>query len=266
MWIGLLGPTDIRTSIGDVRLSAPKLRSVLAILTIHAGNVVSPESLAEAVWDGNWPDKWVVTMRNNVKKVRKALAPPDDLRIEWRSPGYCLQLRPDESDLAMFESLRKAGQSAAIVGDWQEALARLRQAESLWRGTAFADIESRLIRTQFAQYLEAQRTTVLETRIEAEVRLSLRGSAAAIPELQRLISSHPERESTYALAMLAMYRAGRQAEALALYSQARQLLVLQHGLDPGRELTGMHDRILAGDASLLQAPLGNTTLGLTVPV
>jgi DNA-binding SARP family transcriptional activator len=220
------------------------------------------ESLAEAVWDGDWPVKWSETMRNNVAKVRKALA-PDDARIEWRSPGYYLRLGQDESDLAMFESLRKVGLAAAIAGDWQEACSHLTAAESLWRGTAFADVESRLIRTQFTQYLEMQLLSVLEARIEADVRLSLRGSAIAIVDLQRLISHHPEREGNYALAMLAMYRGGRQAEALGLFSQARQFLVSQHGLDPGHQLISMHDRILAGDASLLQAPLGNTTLSLT---
>src|SRR5882672_9674799 len=179
MWIGLLGPLDVQKSNGAVRVTAPKLRSMLAFLTIHAGNVVSVESLAEAVWDGDWPVTWTQTMRNNIKKVRQALAPDGD-RIEWRAPGYCLRLGPDESDLAMFESLRKAGLAAAISGDWREASRLLTHAESLWRGTAFADIESRLIRTQYAQYLQTQRVTVAEARIEADIRLSLRGSAVVI--------------------------------------------------------------------------------------
>jgi DNA-binding SARP family transcriptional activator len=195
MWVGLLSPLEVRTSTGNVRVTAPKLRTVLAILAIHAGNVVSMESLAEAVWDGDWPVKWSETMRNNVARIRKALA-PDDIRIEWRSPGYCLRLGQSESDLAMFESLRRVGLAAAIAGDWPEARVHLMGAESLWRGTAFADIESRLIRTQFAQYLETQRVGVLEARIEADVRLSLRGSAVAIADLQRLISRHPEREAS----------------------------------------------------------------------
>jgi DNA-binding SARP family transcriptional activator len=263
MWIGLLGPMEVRNSTGDVRVTAPKLRSVLAILAIHAGNVVSMESLAEAVWDGDWPAKWPETLRNNVKKIRQALA-PDTSRIEWRAPGYVLRLGPDESDLATFESMRKAGLAAALSGDWRDASALLTRAESLWRGTAFADIESRLIRTQHAHYLQTQRVAVAEARIEADIRLSLRGSAAAVTDLQRLLAYYPERERLCTLAMLAMYRAGRQAEALGVYRQARRRLASDHGIEPGPELADMHDRILAADPAMLGEPLTDAALRLSI--
>jgi DNA-binding SARP family transcriptional activator len=236
---------------------------MLAIMAIHAGNVVSMESLAEAVWDGDWPAKWTETMRNNVKKIRQALA-PDGTRIEWRAPGYFLRLGPEESDLALFESLRKAGLAAAMSGDWQDASALLTRAESLWRGTAFADIESRLIRTQHAHYLQRQHVAVAQARLEADIRLSLRGSAAAIADLQRLLVDHPENERFCTLTMLAMYRAGRQAEALGLYREARRRLATDHGIEPGPELADMHDRILAADPAILGEPLTDAALRLTI--
>ena len=260
MWIGLLGPLEVRNTTGTVHVTAPKHKSLLAALVIHAGNVVSKESLADAIWDGDWPARWPVTLRNYVKDVKNLLVERD--RIQWRSPGYCLRLSPEENDLTLFDSLVKSGLAAASAGAWETASGHLRQAESLWRGTAFADVESRQIHTQHAHYLQMQRVTVTEARAEADIRLSRRGSAIVVPVLRRLIAEHPERERCHFLAMLALYRAGRQAEALGVYREARRHLAADHGIEPGPELSGMHNRILAADSCLLAEPLTDEALGL----
>jgi DNA-binding SARP family transcriptional activator len=260
MWVGLLGPLEVRDSRGAVRISAPKERSLVATLSLRAGNVVPVEALAEAVWDHEWPAQWQVTLRNYVQRIRKKLAPVDRGRLAWRSPGYCLQLDPDESDLAAFQSLQKAGLAAANSGNWPEAARDLGQAMSLWRGTALVDIESRLVRVQHAHYLERQRLVTLEARIEADMRVSRRGSAAVLPELERLIDEYPERERYYVLAMLALYRSGRRADCLDLYHRARRLLIEAQGIEPGPDLGSLHERILAGDTGLLAQPLAELAL------
>jgi DNA-binding SARP family transcriptional activator len=255
MWVGLLGPLEMRDSTGVVRVTAPKERSLLATLSLRAGNVVPVEALAEAVWDDVWPAQWQVTLRNYVQRIRKKLAPADRGRLAWRSPGYCLHLDPGESDLAAFQSLQKAGLAAANSGNWADAARNLSQAMSLWRGSALADIESRLVRVQHAHYLERQRMVTLEARIEADVRVSRRGSAAVLPELERLIEEYPEREQYYVLTMLALYRGGRRADCLDLYHRARRLLIEAQGIEPGSDLRSLHERILAGDTGLLAQPL-----------
>jgi DNA-binding SARP family transcriptional activator len=258
MWVGLLGPLEMRDSTGVVRVTAPKERSLLAALSLRAGNVVPVEALAEAVWDDVWPAQWQVTLRNYVQRIRKKLAPADRGRLAWRSPGYCLH--PDESDLAAFQSLQKAGLVAANSGNWADAARNLSQAMSLWRGSALADIESRLVRVQHAHYLERQRVVTLEARLEADVRVSRRGSAAVLPELERLIDEYPERERYYILAMLALYRGGRRADCLDLYHRARRFLIEAQGIEPGSDLRSLHERILAGDQGLLAQPLEDLAL------
>jgi DNA-binding SARP family transcriptional activator len=260
MWIGLLGPMEVRNSSGIVDITAPKLRSMLAALAVRAGNVVPMEALAEAVWDGDWPAKWQVTLRNNVKQLRMKLASPDRDRLAWRSPGYCLSLDPDESDLARFESLRKDGLAAANCRDWAEASRLLTRAASLWRGSALADIESRLLRDEHVHYLERQRLVVLEARIEADIRLSRRGSAAMVPELERLLEAYPERERFHMLTMVALYRAGRQAEALSLHQKALKVITDIQGVSPGPDLPRLHEQILLAAPALLAEPLMDQSL------
>jgi DNA-binding SARP family transcriptional activator len=125
----------------------------------------------------------------------------------------------------------------------------------LWRGTPLGDIPSGYARDRYVEYLEQKRLSVAESRIEAEVRASRHGAAAAVPELFTLTAWHPERERLWLLLMLAFYRSGRQAEALSAFGQARQAITTGYGVDPGPELHGMQQRVYAQDLTLLNEPL-----------
>ncbi len=251
MWIGLLGPLCVRTRDGAVRVPAAKQRVLLAALAVHARNVVAVESLAAAIWDASPPASWEATLRNYVRRLRVILGAAAEGRIISSPPGYLLQADDKEIDLLAFEVLRKAGLGAARAGQCQLAAARLSEADGLWRGTPFADVPSRQLRDAHVPFLEEARLDVLEAWIDADLQLCSRHASDVIPELRRLTSRHPERERFTALLMLALYRSGRPAEALAVYRDARHYSVSEHGLDPGPELTGLHQRILTADQSLL---------------
>lgn len=199
-------------------------------VAVQARDVVPADALAEAIWDAEPPRSWEVTLRNYVRRLRVLLGAAAGGRIITSPPGYMLKADNDEVDLLAFEILRRDGQAAARGGDWPRAAAKLSEAEALWRGTPFADIPSRFVRDAHLPYLQEARLTALETRINADLRLS--NAADVIPELQRLTSQYPERERFRAQLMLALYRAGRQADALAEFRSARQFSVAELGLGP----------------------------------
>jgi DNA-binding SARP family transcriptional activator len=252
MWIGLLGPLIVTTG-GDqrVRLTAAKQRSLLAALVVQADDVVSVDTLAESIWETFPPASWEATIRNYIRRLRVALGPEAGSRIVTCPPGYLLNAERDEIDLLMFETLRKAGLAAARACDWPLASARLTEAGALWRGTPFADVPSRVIRNAHRPYLEETFLAALEARIDADLRLSPSRAADVIAELQRVTSRHPERERFRGQLMVALYRCGRQAEALAAFRAARQFSVMELGVEPGPELVALHQRILAADEGLL---------------
>ncbi|HXC84271.1 MAG TPA: AfsR/SARP family transcriptional regulator [Trebonia sp.] len=236
---------------GDVhvRVAAGKQRSLLAALAVQARDVVPADTLAEAIWDAEPPRSWEVTLRNYVRRLRVLLGAATGGRIMTSPPGYLLKADNDEVDVLAFEVLRRDGLAAARGGDWPRAAVKLSQAESLWRGTPFADIPSRSVRDAHLPYLQEARLTVLQTRIDADLRLS--HAKDVIPELQRLTSQYPARERFRAQLMLALYRSGRQADALAEFRSARQFSVAELGLGPGPEITDLHQRILRADEGLL---------------
>jgi DNA-binding SARP family transcriptional activator len=250
MWIGLLGPLLVTTDQGQRALvSAGKQRSLLAALAVQAHDIVPADALAEAVWDSDLPLTWQATLRNYVRRLRNVLGDADGRRIATTpSGGYSLRVDDDELDLLAFESLRKRGFAAVRTREWQRASAMLSEAEALWRGTPFPDIPSRTVRDKHLPYLLEARLTVTEARIDADLRLSR--ALEVIPELQRLTRLHPERESFHGQLMLALYRGGRQGEALAAFRTARQFSITELGVEPGRELTILHQRILQADERL----------------
>lgn len=255
MRIELLGPLVITTTGNEhLHIAAGKQRSLLAALAVRARDVVPGGTLAEAVWDAEPPGSWEVTLRNYVRRLRLALGPEVGGRIATNPPGYLLKVDGYELDLLEFEARRKEGLAAARAANWPQAAAKLSEAEALWRGTPFADIPSRSVRDTHLPYLHEARLTALATRVEADLRLSR--AAEVIPELRRLASQHPERERFRAQLMLALYRCGRQADALAEFRAARQFSVAELGLPPGRELTDLHQRIIEADEDLLRPGKG----------
>jgi DNA-binding SARP family transcriptional activator len=252
--IGLLGPLLVRNQDASLQVPAARQRSLLAAMAIRAGDVVPASTLADAVWDGNPPVSWQVTIRNYIRRLRVVLGDEVGGRILTRAPGYQLQARPDEVDTLLFEARCRAGRAAARAGDWRSASALLAAAESLWRGTPFADVPSWRIKDAQLPYLEETRLSALEARIDADLQLSPSRAADVIPDLHRLTRLHPERERLRALLMLALYRADRQAHALTVYQAARHYSVHELGLEPGPGLREMHQRILLADPGLLPQP------------
>jgi DNA-binding SARP family transcriptional activator len=251
MWIGLLGPLRIMNGEALVRVTAAKQRSLLAALAVRAGDVVSVDSLAEAIWDSVPPASWQITLRNYIKRLRNTLGADAGSRLLTDPPGYVLQANRSEIDLLAFEELARAGLAAASAGSWLQASVKLSAAATLWRGTPFADVPSRNIRDEHVPYLEELRLAALEARIDAEIRLSQFAAADAIPELRRLAARYPARERLRGLLMLALYRTGRQADALAVFREARKFSVDELGVEPGYDIKDLHQRILAADPGLL---------------
>jgi DNA-binding SARP family transcriptional activator len=250
MWICLLGPLRITNEGTLVRVTAAKQRSLLAALAVRAGDVVSADSLAEAIWDSAPPVSWQVTLRNYVKRLRNALGADAGSRVFTSPPGYVLQANRSEIDLLAFEELARAGLAAATAGNWLQASVKLSAAEALWQGTPFADIPSQKIRDEQVPYLEELRLAALETRIDAQIRLSQFAAADVIPELRRLTARHPARERLRGLLMLALYRTGRQADALTVFRETWQFSVNELGVEPGPGIKDLHQRILAADPGL----------------
>jgi DNA-binding SARP family transcriptional activator/Tfp pilus assembly protein PilF len=229
-------------------------RAVLALLLLNAGRVVSVGEIAETLWGLAPVPSAAVTVRNHVKRLRRALGDTDQTRIVTRSPGYWIRLDPGELDVARFEALLEAARDRARAGSWQAAADQGRAALALWRGEPLADVESEALAVREMPRLRELRLQAAELLIDAELRLGRHG--VVIAELERMASAHPLREHLHALLMLALYRDGRQAEALAAYRRARQVLVDELGAEPGAELTELHGQILTAGPLLAAAAAG----------
>jgi len=251
MWLSLLGPVHVESEGTPLPVAAPKHRALLAALAVSANNVVDADRIAKAMWGSAPPPSQEDTIRTYVHRLRKSLGPLGKQRIVVQPPGYILRIDPADLDILKFESLVRQGRAAVDAGNWPIAAALLTEAESLWRGTPLADIPLRHLYDRYISYLEQTRLTAQELRIEADIRASRHGSATTIPQLQVLAAQHPERERLCLLLMLACFRSGRQTEALAAYSAARDLSVTEYAVEPGPDLVEMQKRILAQDASLL---------------
>jgi DNA-binding SARP family transcriptional activator len=238
----VLGPFEVVVEGRALELKRPKQRSLLALLLLHAGEVVSTDRLVEELWAGNAPKAAVGSLQNLVSELRKQLGAET---VETRAPGYRLAVDPDAIDLHRFERL------VAVAGETQEPERRaslLREAIGMWRGPALADMDLE----QFAQVpiarLEEHRTAAREDLLDAELELGRH--AKLVGELEALVLEHPLRERLRGQLMLALYRSGRQAEALAAYQQARETLVSELGIDPSPELQQLQQAILRHDQEL----------------
>jgi DNA-binding SARP family transcriptional activator/Flp pilus assembly protein TadD len=238
----LLGPLVVRC--GGVALPVPqgRQRAVLAVLLLNAGRVVSVGEMAETLWGPSPLPSAPVTVRNYVKRLRRVLGDADQARILTRSPGYAIRVDPGELDVARFEVLLEGARGAARAGSWEMAADQARAALALWRGEPLADVKSEALALREVPRLAELRLQAAELRIDAELRLGRHG--VVIAELERMAAANPLREHLHALLMLALYRDGRQAEALAAYQHARRVLVAELGTEPGAELRELHRQIL----------------------
>ncbi len=248
MEFGLLGPLAVRRGETVIPVQAGKQRAVLAALLLNANQVVPVGELAETLWGAEPPPSAGVTVQNYVARLRKALEDQGHSRIGTQPRGYVINVAADELDMTRFEDLLGAARQAARGGSWETAAAQARAALALWRGEPLADVESELLALREVPRLADLRLQALETRIEADLQLGRHAEVTG--ELRQLAGAHPLREHLHALLMLALYRAGRQAEALAAYQAARRVIIEELGTEPGPELRSLHQQILAADPAL----------------
>jgi DNA-binding SARP family transcriptional activator/tetratricopeptide (TPR) repeat protein len=260
---GLLGPLVVRAGDAPVVVSAGKQRVLLAALLLRANQVVASAELAEAVWEGSPPETARVTLQNYVKRLRRVLGPAGYERIVTRPAGYVIEVGPGELDVARFAELRAGGLAAVRAGAWDSAVAQLGTALGLWRGQPLADVPSQVLMVAEVPRLAGMRLEVAEGRIDAELHLGRHREVIA--ELQALAGAEPLQERLHELLMLALYRSGQQAAALAAYQQARRQLIDKLGIEPGPGLRELNQKILQSDPALLPAPSPATVRDSRLP-
>jgi YVTN family beta-propeller protein len=234
-----------------VALGAHQQRAVLAILILHAGEIVSADRLVDELWGEQPPPTAAKVVHVYVSRLRKALAAAggdDGPPIVTHDRGYALPVHADDVDARIFERLLEEGRRAHAQGAFDRTVDVLRQALALWRGPPLADFTFDAFAGAEIARLEELRLEALETYIDAD--LALGGHAAHVAELERLTAQHPERERLRALHMLALYRGGRQSEALAVYRRTRAALSDELGIEPGLALRELHQAMLRHDAAL----------------
>ena len=259
MWLGVLGPLLVRTDDQVVPIASAKLRVVLGTLVAHNGQPVSLEKLAETVWDGSPPKAAHETLRNHVKRLRQVLGQSAATRIRTGSLGYLVEFGESEVDLLRFTTLCRTGSAATGRADWELASRVLTEALGLWRGTPFSDIPSDVLRREVLPPLEQLWLEAAEGRIEADLQHGKHREL--VPELERLVTKYTLHERFHAQRMLALYRSGRQAEALGAYEEARRILAEQLGADPGGDLRELHQRMLRADPALVHGASSTRAAG-----
>jgi DNA-binding SARP family transcriptional activator len=242
----MLGPLEVRTGQGWAKIGAAKQRSVLATLLLRPGQPVPTEVLIDEVWPGKPPAKAANLVSVYVYHLRKLIGDADGRVIVTRAPGYQLMLAPGELDADRFAALVAGGRRALDDGAPERAVELLDEALGLWRGPVLADVPLTQLMTAETDRLEESRAGAEE--LHAEASLACGRYAEAVPRLRRLLVDHPMREKLWSLLIRALCGAGRQAEALEGYEQARKTISEELGVDPGAELRQLHQQILAADS------------------
>jgi DNA-binding SARP family transcriptional activator len=239
--IRLLGPLEVSDETGAALLGGQKQRSVLALLALDVGRVVSTDRLTDALWGEQPPRTAATSLQNFISQLRKELG--TDV-LETRPPGYVLRVPPSQIDVEQF----RARVEAARAFPADERVAELDAALALWRGPPLADFRFDAWAHGESERLEELRLAVVEERFDA--LLELGEEARIVGELESLVEEHPLRERLRAQLMLALYRSGRQAEALTAYQDARRRLVDELGIDPSPRLQELHGAILRQEVGL----------------
>src|SRR6266540_1162263 len=251
----LLGSLEVEQGAKAVEIGGQKQRAVLAILALNAGRVVSTDRLVDLLWGEQPPKTAVTSLQNFISQRRKAL---DANLVVTKSPGYLLNVPADQVDVNRFERL--LGEARSLEPESRGR--KLREALELWRGDPLADFSFEPFAESEIARLEELRSAALEDRIEAD----LEGGASAelIGELEGLVRENPLRERLRGQLMLALYRSGRQAEALRAYQEARRALVDELGIEPSHALQQLHASILRQESALQPEPVphaGDDSLG-----
>ena len=247
MRVGLLGGLEVLDADEqNVTIAGAKLRALVAVLALHAGRVVPAEQIVDALWGENPPAAVRNGLQGLASKLRRALGSAD--LVAMRGGGYALELPPEAVDVYRYEQLVAAGQAATAEGDPRRAVALFAEADSLWRGDPLADFTYEEFAATTITRLSELRLAVIEERIDLELELGRH--QGAIVQLEELVAAHPLRERLRGLLMRALYRAGRQADALRVFQEGRRILGEELGLEPSHELRQLESAILAQDRSL----------------
>lgn len=238
----ILGPLEVVDDSGEaIEVAGQKQRALLAILLLRANEVVSTDRLVDELWGEQAPRTSTASMQNSISQLRKVLGAE---RVVTRSPGYVLRVEPGQLDLDRFEGLLREAREQEPA----ERLSTLSEALALWRGSPLADFESEPFAQADARRLEELRLVAVEDRVDAALEQG--ADSQLVGELELLVSRHPLRERLRGQLMLALYRSGRQAEALEAYQAARRALVEELGIEPSPPLQQLHAAILRQEGGL----------------
>jgi DNA-binding SARP family transcriptional activator len=238
----ILGPLEVVDQGRALPLGGARQRTLLALLLTRANEVVSADRLIDELWGAHPPNTAANALQYHVSQLRKALVPHE--AIVTQEPGYVIRVGPDELDLLRFEALVEEARRTPP----ELAAQRLREALDLWRGPALADLANESFAQTEILRLEELRLGALERRLDADLALGRYGEL--VGEVQVLVSEHPLRERLRAVLMQALYGSGRQAEALEIYRETRQLLVEELGIEPGPALQELEQAVLRQDPAL----------------
>jgi DNA-binding SARP family transcriptional activator len=237
---GILGPVQVLREGQAIEPGSPKLRALLVNLVLHHGQVVSRDRLIEDLWAGSPPSTGLGVLQNYISQLRKTLGAGV---VVTRGPGYALDVEPAAIDSVRFETLVEEGRAALGTGDPARAAGAVRRALGLWRGPALADVTGEPFAQAETSRLQELRAVAIELQLEADI--AGRRPREAVARLEAAVADHPFRERLWWLLMLALYRSGRQADALRAYQRVRTVLVDELGVEPGPELRELEAAILA---------------------
>ncbi|HUK45031.1 MAG TPA: BTAD domain-containing putative transcriptional regulator, partial [Gaiellaceae bacterium] len=250
MEFGILGPLVVRMDGREVSIGSAKQRAALVVLLLRRGEVVPVETLVELLWNARPPARAVDALRVHVSQLRKLLDPGT---IETKQAGYLLHVAPEAIDAEQFERLAAQARVRLVGGEPDQAVSEARRALELWRGPPLLEFRHEAFARDESARLEELRVAALECLLEAE--LVLGRHVETLPEVEALVREHPLRENLRRLQMLALYRAGRQADALTAFQEARRLLTAELGLEPGEPLRRLEREILRHEPTLEAAPV-----------
>jgi DNA-binding SARP family transcriptional activator len=247
----VLGPLEAVSEDGrPIALGGPRQRALLALLLLHANEVVSTSRLVDDLWGEHPPRTATTSLQNGVVALRRVLGSEE---LVTRAPGYMLRVEPGQLDAEVFE--RRIAEARAL--EPEPRAAALREALALWRGPALAEFADEAFAETEVRRLEELQLGAIEDRIDADLETGQ--AAELVAALEALVARNPFRERMRGHLMLALYRSGREADALAEFQKARRLFVEELGMEPGPELQRLHQAILRQEAGLHPSAAASTT-------
>ena len=263
MDIRLLGNLEVEADGALLDVGSPKMRAVFAVLALSANEVVPTDRVIDLVWGDDAPRTAAHSVQLYVSGLRKVLEGHPTAAIVTKPPGYVLRIAPESIDVHRFGRLVEAGSAAFESGSHEDAATALRLALDLWRGTPLSDFAYDEFAQPHIRRLQGLKLTAEETLAAADLELG--HFRSALPVLERIVEEQPLRERPVELLMLALYRQGRQADALRAYDSARKRLAEELGIDPSPELSRLEQLVLQQDASLHVEPTTQQTWSGNLP-